>query len=57
MWYSYKQDSSHMSYAISTEKVKEIIQINKQNKLISALEEYAAINQGKNEENSYSKQN
>lgn len=53
MWYSYKQDSSHMSYAISTEKVKEIIQINKQNKLISALEEYAAINQGKNEENSY----
>jgi cell fate regulator YaaT (PSP1 superfamily) len=45
MWYTYKNDSSRMLYAIPVEKVKEIMEINKKNK-IKQLEDYAEINQG-----------
>jgi hypothetical protein len=52
MWYSYKSDASHMLYAIPVEKAKEIIEINKKEK-IKQLEDYAEINQGKAEDNNY----
>ncbi len=52
MWYSYRDDSSHMLYAIPVEKAKEIIEINKKKK-IKQLEDYAEINQGKTEESNY----
>ena len=50
MWYSYKDDRSHMQYAIPVEKAKEIIALNKKNKRIAQLEDYAEINVDKNEE-------
>ncbi len=50
MWYSYKQDQSHVLYALPTEKVKEIIRLNKEGKKIQALEDYAEINQNKVDE-------
>ena len=50
MWYAYKQDQSHILYAIPTEKVKEIIQQNKEGNKITALEDYAEVNQSKEEE-------
>ena len=50
MWYSYKDDRSHMLYAIPVEKAKEIIATNKQNKKIAQLEDYAEINADKNED-------
>ena len=50
MWYSYKDDRLHMQYAIPVEKAKEIIALNKQNKKIAQLEDYAEINVDKNEE-------
>jgi CRISPR/Cas system type I-B associated protein Csh2 (Cas7 group RAMP superfamily) len=52
MWYAYKEDSSHMLYAIPVEKAKEIIEINRKKK-IKQLEDYAEINQGKTEEINY----
>ena len=53
MWYAYKQDSSHMFYAIPTDKVKEIIALNAENKNATQLEDYAEINQGKSEDTNY----
>jgi cell fate regulator YaaT (PSP1 superfamily) len=52
MWYGYKNDSNRMLYAIPVEKVKEIIEINKKNK-ISELEDYAEINQGEAEDTNF----
>ncbi|MDR1181232.1 MAG: hypothetical protein LBL13_04580 [Bacteroidales bacterium] len=52
MWYAYREDSSHMLYAIPVEKAKEIIEINRKKK-INQLEDYAEINQGKTEEVNY----
>ena len=52
MWYAYKNDPAHMFYAIPVEKVKEIIEINKKNK-INQLEDYAEINQGKAEDTNF----
>ena len=52
MWYAYRNDNSHMMYAIPVEKVKEIIEINKKNK-ISQLEDYAEINQGAAEDTNF----
>lgn len=53
MWYSYKDDRSHMQYAIPVDKAKEIIASNKKNKKITQLEDYAEINLGKTEETYY----
>ena len=39
-----------MLYALPTEKVKEIIALNKKGEKISALEDYAEVNQNKEEE-------
>ena len=50
MWYSYKHDQSHILYAIPTDKVKEIIALNKKNQKITALEDYAEVNRNKEEE-------
>ncbi len=50
MWYSYKNDQSHILYAIPAEKVKEIIALNKKGEKIPALEDYAEVNQNKEEE-------
>ena len=50
MWYSYKNDQSHVLYALPTDKVKEIIALNKKGDKISALEDYAEVNQNKEEE-------
>lgn len=50
MWYAYKQDQSHILYAIPTDKVKEIIKTNKEGNKITALEDYAEVNQSKEEE-------
>ena len=50
MWYSYKNDQSHVLYALPTDKVKEIIALNKKGEKISALEDYAEVNQNKEEE-------
>ncbi|MBO7624609.1 MAG: hypothetical protein J6S82_04795, partial [Bacteroidales bacterium] len=50
MWYSYKHDQSHILYALPTDKVKEIIALNKKGEKISALEDYAEVNQNKEEE-------
>lgn len=47
MWYYYKNDDSHTLYAIPTDKIKEIIQSNKENKKVEDLERYAKINQSK----------
>lgn len=47
MWYYYKNDFSHSLYAIPTEKIKEIIALNKENKKAESLEKYAEINQAK----------
>jgi cell fate regulator YaaT (PSP1 superfamily) len=52
MWYNYKNDPNHMLYAIPVDKVKEIIEINKKNKLI-LLEDYAEINQGEAEDTNF----
>ena len=52
MWYAYKNDATHMVYAIPVEKVKEIIEINKKGK-ISQLEDYAEINQGEAEDTNF----
>jgi len=52
MWYSYKNDTSRTWYAIPVEKVKEIMEINKTEK-ISQLDDYAEINQGGAEESNY----
>lgn len=51
MWYSYKEDSSHMLYAIPIAKAKEIIALNSTKKKITQLEDYAEINQGTDEAN------
>ncbi|MDR0368211.1 MAG: hypothetical protein LBH82_03605 [Bacteroidales bacterium] len=53
MWYSYKDDRSHMQYAVPIDKVKEIIATNKKNKKITQLEDYAELNLGKTEEIQY----
>ncbi|MDR0604140.1 MAG: hypothetical protein LBG80_07560 [Bacteroidales bacterium] len=53
MWYSYKEDPTHMLYAIPVEKAKEIIAINKKKKKITQLEDYAEINQGKTDDINY----
>ena len=50
MWYAYKHDQSHILYAIPTEKVKEIIKMNKEGNKITALEDYAEVNRNKEEE-------
>ena len=50
MWYSYKNDTNHMFYAIPTDKVKQLIAMNAAKQTISGLEEYAEINQGKTTE-------
>lgn len=47
MWYYYKNDYSHSLFAIPTEKVKEIIALNKESKKAEDLEKYAEINQVK----------
>jgi cell fate regulator YaaT (PSP1 superfamily) len=52
MWYTYKNDSSRMFYAIPVEKVKKIMEINKKGK-IKELEDYAEINQGVSEDTNY----
>ena len=52
MWYVYKNDSTRMMYAIPVEKVKEIIEINKKEK-IAQLEDYAEINQGETEDTNF----
>ena len=50
MWYSYKDDSSHILYAIHVDKAKEIIEINKKSR-IKQLEDYAELNnEGKEED-------
>lgn len=54
MWYTYKQDTTHMLYAIHIDKVKEILEENQNNRKVSSLEDYAEINQGSNEETNYS---
>jgi len=53
MWYAYKDDSSHMLYAIPLDKMAEIIEINAKKQKISLLEDYAEINQGKTEDTNY----
>jgi cell fate regulator YaaT (PSP1 superfamily) len=53
MWYSYKDDPTHMLYAIPAEKVKEIIAINRKKKKSAQLEDYAEINQGKIDDINY----
>jgi cell fate regulator YaaT (PSP1 superfamily) len=53
MWYSYREDPTHMVYAIHVEKAKEIITINRKKKKITQLEDYAEINQGKTEDINY----
>ena len=50
MWYYYKNDYSHSLYAIPTEKVLEIIAINKKTQKVESLEKYAEINQAKENE-------
>ncbi|MBP5395772.1 MAG: hypothetical protein J6Y34_02120 [Bacteroidales bacterium] len=50
MWYSYKNDQSHILYALTTDKVKEIIALNTKGEKITALEDYAKVNQNKEEE-------
>ena len=47
MWYYYKNDYSHSLYAIPTDKIKEIMEINKNHKKVESLELYAEINQAK----------
>ena len=53
MWYAYKDDSTHMLYAIPLVKMSEIMSINKKKQKIAQLEDYAEINQGKTEETNY----
>lgn len=50
MWYSYKNDTNHMFYAIPADTVKQLIEMNNKKQKISGLEEYAEINQGKTTE-------
>ena len=53
MWYAYKEDSSHMLYAIPLAKMPEIMGINAKKQKITQLEDYAEINQGKAEDTNY----
>ena len=53
MWYAYKDNSSHMLYAIPLAKMKEITAINAKKQKIAQLEDYAEINQGKSEDTNY----
>jgi len=53
MWYSYKDDASHMLYAIPLAKMTEIMSINAKKKRIAQLEDYAEINQGKTEDTNF----
>ena len=53
MWYTYKDNSSHMLYAIPLAKMKEIMEINAKRQKIVQLEDYAEINQGKAEDTNY----
>jgi cell fate regulator YaaT (PSP1 superfamily) len=53
MWYSYKDDSSHMLYAIPLAKMAEIMEINAKKQKIAQLDDYAEINQGKAEDTNY----
>lgn len=53
MWYTYRQDPAHMLYAIPTDKVKEIMNLNSNNQNATQLEDYAEINQGKSEETNF----
>jgi cell fate regulator YaaT (PSP1 superfamily) len=46
MWFAYRKDPNRMLYAITTEKVKEIIAKNKHKMKIEQLEDYAEINLG-----------
>lgn len=50
MWYGYKNDPSHILYALPTDKVKEIIALNKKGEKINALEDFAEVNRNKDEE-------
>jgi len=53
MWYTYKDNSSHMLYAIPLAKMKEIMEINAKKQKIVQLEDFAEINQGKSEDTNY----
>ena len=53
MWYSYKDDNSHMLYAIPLAKMSEIMEINAKKEKIAQLEDFAEINQGKTEDTNY----
>ena len=53
MWYHYKDDSSHMLYAIPLAKMVEIMALNAKKKKIAQLEDYAEINQGKAEDTNF----
>ena len=53
MWYAYKDNSSHMLYAIPLTKMAEIMEINAKKKKIAQLEDYAEINQGKAEDTNF----
>jgi len=53
MWYAYKDNSSHMLYAIPLAKMAEIMAINAKKQKIAQLEDYAEINQGKAEDTNY----
>ena len=53
MWYAYKEDSSHMLYAIPLSKISEIMAMNAKKQKIAQLEDYAEINQGKTEDTNY----
>ncbi|MDL2296914.1 hypothetical protein LJC68_03445 [Bacteroidales bacterium OttesenSCG-928-B11] len=53
VWYSYANDNSTI-FAIPLEKVNEIIKMNTQGKFPETLEEFAIVNQKKEEEVSYS---
>ena len=53
MWYAYKDNSSHMLYAIPLVKMVEIMAINAKKQKIAQLEDFAEINQGKSEDTNY----
>ncbi|MDR1792630.1 MAG: hypothetical protein LBR36_04210 [Bacteroidales bacterium] len=50
MWFAYKNDNSKILYAIPTDKVKEIMDINKKKGKIAQLEDYAEINLNSDED-------
>lgn len=53
VWYTYANDNSTM-FAIPLEKVNEIIEMNKKNQIPENLDDFAVVNQKKEEEVNYS---